>query len=70
MIDQGKRLPYGTRYLYVGPDLGDEAYISLNLLKRNHLSLEYMIIDERAMPALVPGNSPRYQMREDGHEII
>jgi hypothetical protein len=70
MLDQGKRLPYGTRFLYVGPDLGDEAYISLSLLKRNHLSLEYMIIDERVIPALVPGNSPRYQMREEGHEIV
>jgi hypothetical protein len=70
MLDQGKRLPYGTRYLYVGPDPGDEAYISLNSLKRHHLSLEYLIIDDRALPALVPGNSPRYQMKEEGHEII
>jgi hypothetical protein len=70
MLDQGKYLSYGTRYLYAGPDLGDEAYISLNSLKRYHLSLEYLIIDERLMPSLVPGNSPRYHLKENGNEII
>jgi hypothetical protein len=70
MLDQGKYLSYGTRYFYAGPDLGDEAYISLNSLKRYHLSLEYLIIDERLMPPLVPGNSPRYHIKENGNEII
>jgi hypothetical protein len=70
MLDQGKYLSYGTRFFYTGPDLGDEAYISLNSLKRRHLSLEYLIIDDRAMLSLVPGNSRRYQMKEIGHEII
>jgi uncharacterized protein (DUF58 family) len=70
MLEQGKYLSYGTRYLYVGPDLGDEAYININLLKRYHLSLEYLIIDERSMPPMVPGKSPRYQMKEQGFEII
>jgi hypothetical protein len=70
MLDQGKFLSYGTRYFYVGPDLGDEAYISLNTLKRYHLSLEYLIIDERVLPSLVPGNSPRYRLKENGNEII
>jgi uncharacterized protein (DUF58 family) len=70
MLEQGKHLSYGTRFLYVGPDLGDEAYISLNSLKKYHLSLEYLIIDERAIPALVPGNSRRYKMKEEGREIV
>jgi hypothetical protein len=70
MLEQGKFLPYGTRFLYVGPDLGDEAYISLNALKKYHLSLEYLIIDERSLPSLVPGNSIRYKMKESGHEIV
>jgi uncharacterized protein (DUF58 family) len=70
MLDQGKYLSYGTRYLYAGPDLGDEAYIILNSLKRYHLSLEYLIIDDRLLPPLVPGNSPRYPMKENGDEII
>jgi hypothetical protein len=70
MLDQGKYLSYGTRFFYVGCDLGDEAYISLDSLKRYHLSLEYLIIDDRAMPSLVPGKSRRYQMKEKGHEII
>jgi uncharacterized protein (DUF58 family) len=70
MLEQGKYLPYGTRFLYAGPDLGDEAYISLNALKKYHLSLEYLIIDERSLPSLVPGNSIRYKMKETGHEIV
>jgi len=70
MLEQGKYLSYGTRLLYIGPDLGDEAYIRLNSLKNYHLSLEYLIIDERAMPALVPGNSRRHKMKEEGREII
>jgi len=70
MLNHGKRLPYGTRYIYIGPDLGDEAYITLNSLKKHHLYLDYLIIDGRAMPALVPGNSKRYQMKENGYDII
>jgi uncharacterized protein (DUF58 family) len=70
MLNQGKRLSYGTRYIYTGCDLGDEAYIKLNSLKRHHLSLEYIIIDNRALPFMVPGNAPRYQMKESGYEII
>jgi len=70
MLEQGKRLPYGTRYVYTGCNLDDEAYISLNSLKKNHLRLEYIIIDERTVPPIVPGNSPRYQMKESGYEII
>jgi len=70
MLEQGKYLSYGTRLLYAGPDLGDEAYIILNSLKRYHLSLDYLIIDEHSMPSLVPGNSRRYKMKESGREII
>ena len=70
MLKYGKFLPYGTRYLYTGPDLGDESYITLNLLKKHHLSLEYVIIDKHSLPSIVPGNSPRYQMKESGYEII
>jgi len=70
MLEQGKNLSYGTRFLYAGPDLGDEAYISLNSLKRYHLSLDYLVIDDHSMPSLVPGNSRRYKMKESGREII
>jgi len=70
MFEQGKRLPYGTRYVYLGCNLDDEAYMSLNSLKKNHLHMEYIIIDERSVPSIVPGNSPRYQMKESGYEII
>jgi len=70
MLDQGKRLPYGTRYVYTGPNPGDEAYIALNSLKKHHLYLEYIIIDERTVSPIAPGNSPRYQMKESGYEIV
>jgi uncharacterized protein (DUF58 family) len=70
MLDQGKYLPYGTRLIYTGSDFSDEIYISLNSLKRYHLSLEYLIIDEKSLPWQVPGNSRRYQMKEGGYEII
>jgi hypothetical protein len=70
MLEQGKYLSYGTRFLYTGPDLGDEAYIILNSLKRYHLSLEYVIIDDRSVPSRVPGNSRRHKMKESGREII
>jgi uncharacterized protein (DUF58 family) len=70
LYDQGAYLPYGTRLVYTGPDLGDEAYIILNGLKRYHVSPEYLIIDEHSLPAVVPGNSPRYSMKESGYEII
>jgi uncharacterized protein (DUF58 family) len=70
MLEQGKKLPYGTRYLYTGPDLGDEAYIRLNTLKKHHITLEYLIIDDRSLPSLVPGNSIRHHMKENGHEIV
>jgi len=70
MLDHGKRLPYGTRYIYIGADLGDESYIMLNSLKRNHLFLEYIIIDRHNVPPIVPGKSKRYQMKETGHDII
>jgi len=70
MLNYGRRLSYGTRYIYTGPDLGDEAYITLSLLKKRHLTLEYLIIDERSLFPAVPGNSPRYQVKESGYDII
>jgi hypothetical protein len=70
MLNQGKYLPYGTRFLYTGPDLGDEAYMSLNTLKKHHLFLEYLVIDERSVLSLVPGNSPRYKIKESGYDIV
>jgi uncharacterized protein (DUF58 family) len=70
MLEKGKYLPCGSRYIYAGPDLGADEYILLNSLKRYHLTTEYLIIDERALPSRVPGNSRRYQIRERGYEII
>jgi uncharacterized protein (DUF58 family) len=70
MLDRGKYMSYGTRLVYAGPELTNEEYVVLSGLKRYHLSLEYLVIDERTVPALAPGNSRRYQMKEAGYEII
>jgi hypothetical protein len=70
LLTNGRYLPYGTRLMYAGPDLGDEAYRGLNLLKRSHLTLEYLVIDERALLPVVPGGSPRYVMKEAGYDLL
>jgi uncharacterized protein (DUF58 family) len=70
MLERGKSLPYGTRLVYTGPNLGDEDYRALNNLKAYHLSLEYLILDERSLTAAVPGNARRYQIKEQGYEIL
>jgi uncharacterized protein (DUF58 family) len=44
IAEQGKLLPYGTRLIYVGADLGDNAYRLLNSLKRQHIVLEYIVV--------------------------
>lgn len=69
MLEKGKYLPYGSRFVYAGPDLTDEEYGLLNSLKRYHLTPEYLVIDERTLPQAVPGNSRRYQIKETGYEI-
>jgi uncharacterized protein (DUF58 family) len=70
LLDRGKLLPFGTRLVYCGPDLSGEDYIILNSLKRYRVSLEYLVIDEKRLARTVPGNSPRYQMKEGGYDII
>jgi uncharacterized protein (DUF58 family) len=70
LLDQGKRLPYGTRLAYTGPELPEEDYIALNTLRAHHLSLEYLVLDERRLGPLAPGGAPRYQMREGGYDIL
>jgi hypothetical protein len=70
LLERGKYLPYGTRLIYVGPNLSDEAYRVLNTLKRYHLSLEYLVIDERSLSSVTPDASRRYQIKESGYEVI
>jgi uncharacterized protein (DUF58 family) len=70
LLDQGKRLPYGTRLAYTGPELPEEDYIALNSLRAHHLSLEYLVLDERRLGPQAPGGAPRYQMREGGYDIL
>jgi uncharacterized protein (DUF58 family) len=70
LLDQGKRLPYGARLIYTGPELPEGDYAALNVLRASHVSLEYLVLDERRLGRRAPGNAPRYQMREGGYEIL
>jgi uncharacterized protein (DUF58 family) len=70
LLDQGKRLPYGARLVYTGPELPEEDYAALNVLRAGHISLEYLVLDEKRLGRRAPGNAPRYQMREGGYEIL
>jgi uncharacterized protein (DUF58 family) len=70
LLDQGKRLPYGTRLVYTGPELPQEDYIALSSLRACRLSLEYLVLDEQRLSPLAPGGAPRYQMREGGYDIL
>ncbi|MDR3160421.1 MAG: DUF58 domain-containing protein [Spirochaetaceae bacterium] len=70
LLDQGKRLPYGARLVYAGPELVEEDYAALNVLRASHISLEYLVLDEKRLGPRAPGNAPRYQMREGGYEIL
>ena len=66
MLRTGKSLPFGTRLVYVGPSLENENYRLLESLKSSHITLEYLLIDEKTLPRV-----PRqYQIRERGYEII
>jgi hypothetical protein len=70
MLKEGKRLPYGTRLFYVGPERSPEEYAALDSLKRSHLFPEYLILDEKALEEAMPGNVRRYQMKEAGYAVI
>jgi uncharacterized protein (DUF58 family) len=70
LLDQGKGLPYGARLVYAGPELPEEDYIALTSLRAWHVSLEYLVLDERRLGPLAPGNAARYQMKEGGYEIL
>jgi uncharacterized protein (DUF58 family) len=70
LLDQGKLLPYGARLIYTGPELPDEDYTVLTALGAWHVSLEYLILDERRRSRRAPGNAIRYQMKEGGYEIL
>jgi uncharacterized protein (DUF58 family) len=72
MLEEGKFLPFGTRLVYAGPDLTEEDYRALESLRRYHLTLEYLVIDERTLVEGrgEGGRSRRYQIKERGYEIL
>jgi len=78
LLEKGKTLPFGTRLVYTGPVLGDEDYQALDTLRRRRLTLEYFIIDEKALGNEFNRGSrrasrnavPKYQIKERGYEIL
>jgi hypothetical protein len=70
LLDEGKFLPFGTRLVYAGPGLDDEGYRALESLRRYHVTLEYVVIQEQSLPPETGPGSRRYQMKERGYEIL
>jgi uncharacterized protein (DUF58 family) len=70
IIEKAKYLPSGTRIMYVGPNLEDEAYIVLSALKKFRLGVEYFIIDEKSVAGIAPGGDIRRQVKEMGYALI
>jgi hypothetical protein len=70
MLNEGKFLPFGTRLVYAGPSLEENDYQALDTLRRYHLTLEYLCLDEHFL--LPPGNRgiKQYQIKESGYEIL
>jgi hypothetical protein len=61
-----KTLPFGTRLVYAGPSLGIEETRLINGMKKGHVTLEYLMIDEKALPRA----DHQYQIKESGYEIL
>jgi uncharacterized protein (DUF58 family) len=70
MLEEGKFLPFGTRLVYAGPGLTEEDYRALESLRRYHLTLEYLVIDEHALREAAGLLSRLYQIKERGYEIL
>jgi uncharacterized protein (DUF58 family) len=70
MLDEGKFLPFGTRLVYAGPGPGEADYRALEGLRRYRLTVEYLVIDERAVRETAGLLSRSYQIKESGYEIL
>jgi uncharacterized protein (DUF58 family) len=66
LLEAGKTLPFGTRVVYTGSSLDIEEWRILEGMKGSHLSLEYLMIDEKSLAPL----PRRYQIKESGYEIL
>jgi uncharacterized protein (DUF58 family) len=70
IIEQSRRLASGSRFVYVGPDLGQNGYAALSRLAEQRLFLEYLILDEHSIAGSAAGRGKLYQIQEDGYEIL
>jgi hypothetical protein len=68
LLEKGKTLSFGTRLIYAGPALPDEDYNALESLKRQRLSLEYLVIDEKFLGA--SHGTGRHQIKERGYGLL
>ena len=68
LLEKGKTLNFGTRLIYAGPSLPEEDFFAMETLKRQRLSIEYFIIDEKNLA--FPGGTGKYQLKEMGYAIL
>jgi hypothetical protein len=70
MLREGKKLPYGSRFFYIGPDRTGEEYAALDTLRYNHIFPEYFILDEKNIASSTYRSSRLYQIKEAGYDIV
>jgi uncharacterized protein (DUF58 family) len=70
ILEEGKFLPFGTRLVYAGPSLEESDYRVLDSLRRYHLTLEYLCLDEASLPPPGERGFKQYQMKAGGYEIL
>jgi len=66
LLREAKKLPFGTRLVYAGPSLDSGDYRILDSLKSSHLTIEYLLLDEKTLPRI----KRQYQIKERGYEIL
>ena len=66
LLEKAKTLPFGTRLVYAGPFPGAEKLQFIDSMKKSHITIEYLMIDEAAIPRV----KHHYQVKERGYDIL
>ena len=66
VLETGKFLPFGARLVYVGPSPDDDDLRVLEGMRRSHLTIEYLVINEKTLAPF----TRRFQIKERGYEIL
>ena|GEM_PF-1404954 len=70
ILEKSKTLPFGSRLIYIGPALAEQDYNALEILRRQRLTLEYLIIDQKSILEYESGGFKKHQIREMGYELL